>query len=169
MRDFSLLTIFLMLAFAAQAQNTGHPGGGGPDGEVSEIDLACLSASSQSQELEQKFLKSWGKKTLSTKSFHQLLDSIIIESAIHSLDKIENLKHKRPINCSDEELHQAQMQLSKRPHYQEELSLLKEIAKHRQMGLKNVARGKKCSELFSKQAKHNEALKTVIKLYDKSP
>lgn len=168
MKKHLLILPLLCLTFTAFAQNTGHPGGGGPDVTVKDLDVACLTLSGLSESAEKEFVKSWGRKYKSSKNFFKLTSEIIAESMIHNVDLINELKDIDHPNCRKNIEDLVNLSFAKRPHYKEELIQLRDIAAAWEKGKKNIPGSKRCSGEFTDRAKHLDDLKTLIELYEKS-
>ncbi len=151
----------LFTSLTTFGQHTGHPGGG-PDTKTPEQVITCSTFLGLSADLEEKFVNSWNKKYKSPQDFFNLIDYIVIENLMHTLDSMKSLKQKIPNECNKGEKHLFELKLAKRPNRKAELFILKTIKKSWEEGSKG------CSEKFLERVRMQEQLNNVIKLYENS-
>lgn len=150
----------LFSTLTSLGQHTGHPGGGGPDSQTPEQLVTCNTFLGLSEDLEAKFLKSWNKKYKSSKDFFNLIDYIVIENLLHTLDAMEELKHKKIHECNKDKKHLFELKLSQRPNRKAELFILKTIKQSWEEGRDG------CKDKFLERTRMLDQLNNVIKLYE---
>jgi hypothetical protein len=154
-----LIFSLLLTTLSAFAQNTGHPGGG-PDTLTPEQIIICNTFIEVSVDLEEKFLKSWNKNYKSSQDFFKLIDYILVENLIHTLDKIKLSKNKKSYKCNKDEKHLHELKFSERPKHKDELFLLRSIKDSWEKGENG------CKERFVERTRMQAQLNNLIKLYE---
>lgn len=167
MRNQLLFVSLLSLTLAAFAQNTGHPGGGGPDTPTSDRDVACANLAEQADRLEEKFVKSWGKEYKTSQDFFKLMNHIIVENVIHTLGQLDTIGGKYRPNCIEDKKHIAEINLTSRPRYKEEVALLTQIQANWSEIKKEVSGSSVCSKAYVQRSEHAQGLEALIRLYEK--
>lgn len=165
-----LSILFFVFSLGAFAQVAGHPGGGKDEAGKANI---CQEMANEASDLEKKFNKSWNKKYKISYDFYGLMDQIILESSIHYLDHLKKINHnlltekKNPI-CKNDLSHLHDYSLAKRPHYEEEIDLLKKIKANWGKGIMESKGNPFCLKKYEACSDRLEQLKLLILIYESS-
>lgn len=170
-----ILLIFLMVIVPQmiRAQSMGHPGGGRDFmGKLALTGLPkaqwmCLVNASKAQVLEKEFSKYW-KKDYANNNFFNLMDTIALHSIFKLLSKLQPLKSSPTYLCELNETENSLNNISSRPHYKQELKILKDLVIIWEAGIKEMKEPNQCFVHFKKRSIHLNKLKLLIKTYEKS-
>jgi hypothetical protein len=169
-----LIILLLMLPQIIRAQSMGHPGGGDPLlksvglSGMPRSDWLCLMKAGKAHGLEKEFTEAWGKKYKSSDDFTNLMDNIAISPIINSLIKFNLIKSSPQYLCEKKDSFEVNRRISRRPNYQHELKLLKDLQAIWEAGINGMKNANNCTTHFKKRSSHINELKLLIKTYEKS-
>jgi hypothetical protein len=166
---YLIALFYFVYASISFAQTHGHPGGGGPDGNTDEQNILCQHLYDKALELEDEFSKSWHRKNQSSDMFFVLLEDILVEYSLKSIDQMQASDLTLEKKCEqDEVVKPTEGTLAARIHYQKELQLLKSIHSLWSDGKKNMKNMNACQIKFAERSLKAEELKLLIELYEKN-